>query len=199
MIQPKLCMNGVLKSLLFSPCVRNPRWSSPEWFPYNNVSSSWQLMLKFKHNDLWQWIKLGIDLRYCIPTCLQTRGPKVQKLIFHYLYMEFIFYLILMVLLNEFLRNNPFRKTLLCNYVKWVNFQLFLLFLCFSLMQKKRGGGQNDHLTGKYKKKWYFISDALLLHQLIYFIDDFFFEFIVKSTFGNSMLTYLLYLLKRGC
>jgi hypothetical protein len=36
----------------------------------------------------------------------------------------------------------------------------------------------------------------LLLHQLIYFIDDFFFEFIVKSISGSSMLTYLLYLLK---
>ena len=153
-------MNGVLKSLLFSLCVRNPRWSSPEWFPYNNVSSSRQLMLKFKHNDLWQGIKLGIDLRYCSPTCLQTRGPKVQKFIFHYLYMEFIFYLILMVLLNEFLRNNPFRKTLLCNYVKWVNFQLFLLlfyvFRSISNAKKKGGGGGGGGGNTKKKMIFYF-------------------------------------------
>jgi hypothetical protein len=30
----------------------------------------------------WHWIKVYIDLGYCNPTHFQTRGPKVQKLMF---------------------------------------------------------------------------------------------------------------------
>jgi len=61
----------------------------------------------------------GIDLRYCNPTCFQTRGPKVQKWMFLlFVHEEFIFHLILNGFLNEFLwKENPFQKNVKHYYV----------------------------------------------------------------------------------
>jgi hypothetical protein len=88
----------------------------------------------------------GIDLRYCNPSCFQTRGPKVQKwmfLLFVHVHEEFIFHLILNGFLNEFLwKENPFQKNVKHYYVilpfflhkmhsKEETFKLFLFFIQF--------------------------------------------------------------------
>lgn len=47
-----------------------------------NSSLSLQILLNFEHNDPWHRIKVAMDLGYCNHTHFQTRGPKVQKLMF---------------------------------------------------------------------------------------------------------------------
>jgi len=110
------------------------------------LSCSCQILLNFKNNDPWHWIKAGIDLGYCNPTSFQTRGHKVQKLMFLLFVLgEFIFHLILM----KFLLMNSFGKSLsecimlLCNYYhfrykrgprwRWEVFQIF--YFSSNLMQ----------------------------------------------------------------
>ena len=45
---------------------------------HHNLSSNRLIILNFEHIHSWQWIKVGIDLGYCNPTCFQTRGPKAH-------------------------------------------------------------------------------------------------------------------------
>jgi hypothetical protein len=47
-----------------------------------SYNSSLQILLNFEHNDPWHRIKVTMDLGYCSHTHFQTRGPKVQKLMF---------------------------------------------------------------------------------------------------------------------
>jgi hypothetical protein len=65
----------------------------------------------------------GIDLRYCNPSCFQTRGPKVQKwMILLFVHEEFIFHLILngKILYEKFHNSGPFRPLLEIKFPKFV-------------------------------------------------------------------------------
>jgi hypothetical protein len=80
-------------------------------FPCNDISSSWQNFLNFKHNDSWHWIKFRYWFRSMVTLPVFRQEPKVQKLMFLlFVHGELIFHLILMVFFSEFLRKIPFRK-----------------------------------------------------------------------------------------
>jgi hypothetical protein len=68
-----------------------------KWFPCNNFSSSWPIILNLSHKDPWHRIKVCIDLGYCRPTSFQTRGPNMQKQVFlgFFVHGEFMVHLVL--------------------------------------------------------------------------------------------------------
>ena len=68
---------------------------------FHVISSSLRILLNFEHNDAWHWIKVGIDLEYCISTCFQTRVcvSKQESLMykngcFCYMYTESLFFIL---------------------------------------------------------------------------------------------------------
>ena len=86
------------------PCVERNGCVSKKWFLWYNLSCSWWILLNFEHKDHWPWIKVSIDLGYSYH--IQTRDPKVKKLMFLlFVLEELIFIWFWWMFFNEFQKN----------------------------------------------------------------------------------------------
>ena len=118
------------------------------WFPTNNLSCGWRIVMKFWYNVCNHKRKVGIDFRGIGPYRLSKRGQKGEKwVIFQNHYRMFIFNTILMILsllyfLIKFCQQNVtmnwmvFERFKSCGGLKRGNTQKKFSFLIFGPILK---------------------------------------------------------------